>query len=349
MYCEKCGIPTGIASGNVWYEGGFVSGRFPPYSKGTFFDVDELNHLFDTLADQLGYDIGDILAGGKYHDAKEYISALVGRMRESLGGKLPEPEALFGAVLMPTRIWGLADPTIVAIGPEELVLDVKNPYSIPLFCGDVAAANDALRGTETKAEWEGGTEKGTLTLVPSDAYASVDRRIEEESLIGVKPEGDELECERCEACGAPAAVGDLLRWDPGSFKIFEHATGRRYCYNNTNGVNAVLRLLAEELGEDVNLRMMEIVREHSRGLYAGLAAGVDPGVELSGFVLRGWGRAEARTSGKERSVEVTNPYSHILLAGRIWGLEEASGGERLRIAGMQADGDRLLVTFAAPY
>lgn len=347
MSAEKCGIPAGISSGNVWHEGGTISGRYPPHIKGTFFDVVEINHLFRSLSAYLGHDIDDILAGGKYHDTRQYMSAMIDRIGESTGGKLPPPEALYRMMLFPARVWGIAEAEIVEAEPERKMVRARLPYSVPLFCGDTAAVVDAIEGGESKAEWSGSEEEGTITIVPSDAYSRVNGRLREVESREETPTGEELECERCGECGAPLAVAELFRWDESGPLIFERATGRRYCFNNTNGISAVLELLVLELGEEVREKMLEMVREHTRGLYAGLEGGVDAGKELESYPYRGWGRARAPLGdGEELTLEVENPYNAVLLTGRIWGMEEAVLGRALRLVDLSVSDDRLRLILA---
>ncbi len=345
---NKCGIPAGISGGNVWHEGGFISGRYPPYIRGTFFDVDEINHLFQTLCSYLGYDIDDILAGGKYHDTKQYMAGMIGRVGESSGGKLPPAETLYRMMLYPTRVWGISEAEILSAEPGKKVVRSRNPYSIPLFCGDIAAVVDAVEGGESKAQWEGSEEEGIITVMPSDAYSRVNGRLREEMPQEELPVGEELECERCADCGAPAEVDKLFRWEEEQAMIFERETGRRYCFNNTNGIAGVLRLLVAELGEEVQEKMAEIVRDHARALYQGLEGGMDPTRELGSFPYRGWGRAKASPgAGGEIAVEVENPYSNVLLTGRIWGLNEVARGGSLRLAD-RSEGDNLLQLVFVP-
>jgi len=332
MLCESCGIPHGISRGNIWYADGSITGRYPPYIKGTFFDVDELNYLFGALSRYMQYDISDIVAAGKYHDTKQYVTAMIERMKESSGGKLPSSEALFQMMLYPIRVWGIADVRIVSIEPEKKVIEVGYPYSIPLLCGDAAGVASVAEGVEHAAEWEGNDEEGVVTVFFSDAYSTIERRIEEEFPVGTEPGESELACGHCVECGAPSAVSEIFAWGNEHLTIIERSTGRRYCFNNTNGVNAVLKLLVSELGEDIHQGMVEIAREYSRDLHGDLQGGVDLEKELGSFPFRGWGVARADHAEKKGDiVTVDNPYSGILVAGRIWGMMEALRGASLRM------------------
>ncbi|MBN2028279.1 MAG: hypothetical protein JW854_16130 [Actinobacteria bacterium] len=332
MYCEVCGVPKGITRGNIWYADGTITGRNPPYIKGTFFDVDELNYLFRSLSEYLDYDISDIVASGKYHDAKEYMSAMIEKMREASGGQLPPDEDLYRMMLYPICIWGIAIVEFAEIQPEKMVVNVKDPYSAPLLCGDVAGVADAVTGQEHAASWEGSEREGAITVVPAREYAETSERIAEGLHYGIAPNAEELACERCEACGAPVKVSELLKWERDLCRIEERTSGRRYCFNNTRGITVVLGMLVEELGGQIEEKIVDISREYSRSLYDGLAGGVDEAAELESFPYRGWGKVADILGAKGKSsLSVENPYSHILVAGRIWGMLEAAAGDSLRL------------------
>jgi Arc/MetJ-type ribon-helix-helix transcriptional regulator len=339
----------------MWHDDGSITGRFPPHIKGTFFDVNELGFLFRSLSDHMDYDIGDIVASGKYHDAREYMAALVEKMKEASGGKLPPDEELYRMMLYPICIWGIAEVEFSSIEAERMIIKVKEPYSIPLLCGDVAGVADVVTGREHMATWEGDEREGVMTVVPAAGFAGVSGLIDEESRYGLKHEAEELECERCEECGAPKGVSGLFKWERERCRIEERFSGRRYCFNNTQGITAVLVKLAGELGEDIEQKMVEIARDYSRSLYEDIAGkpesnggrgGMGLETHLESFPYRGWGRVtELSEREKEWVVATVNPYSEIMLSGRIWGMVEASSGLDLRIADTTADGMALRLTF----
>jgi ribosomal protein S14 len=346
LYCEDCGVPHGITRGNIWYADGTITGRHPPYIKGTFFDVDELNCLFRSLSEYLDYDISDIVASGKYHDAKEYMGAMIGKMHEASGGKIPPDEELYRMMLYPISIWGVAIVEFKSIRPEGMVIHVKYPYSVPLLCGDVAGVADAVTGREHRAVWEGDGEEGIMTVTPDHGYAATSGRIDEGIGYGVEPGAEELACERCEACGAPRGVSELFAWDRERCRIEERSSGRRYCFNNTRGITAVLGMLVGELGEDIEEKMVDIAREYSRTLYGERAGGPRLEDELEGFPFRGWGKVVGVPAGdRGSSFNVENPYNEVLVAGRVWGMLEAAAEGSLRITSRAGSGDTLRLAF----
>jgi hypothetical protein len=295
----------------------------------------------------MDYDISDIVASGKYHDAKEYMSAMIEKMREASGGALPPDEELYRMMLHPICSWGIAATVeFESFEAEKMVVSVKDPYSAHLLCGDVAGVADAVTGREHSASWDGDEQEGTMTVRPSRDFAETSERIDAGSQYGVAPDAEELACTRCEECGAPLEVSELLEWERDLCRIVERATGRRYCFNNTRGITVVLGMLGEELGEQIEPRMVDMSRDYSRSLYAGLAGGFDKAAELESFPFRGWGKVTDILSAEGKSsLSVENPYNQILVAGRIWGMLEAAAGGSLRVEDRTSEDKRLRLAF----
>ena len=108
------------------------------------------------------------------------------------------------------------------------------------------------------AIWEGDEREGVMTVVPAEGFAGKSGYFDESSGCGAEHAAPELECERCEKCGAPKGVSRLFVWEQDGCRIEERFSGRRYCFNNTRGITAVLRMLVEELGEDIEQKIVEI-------------------------------------------------------------------------------------------
>jgi len=327
----QCGIPLGISRGNVWHADGTISAKHPPYIRGTFFDADELNYVFDSLSGRLGYDVHDLVAAGRYRDSNQYMVSFMERLKEASGGRLPDRESMYRTMVEAARLWGLAD--VEGFDLEKMKAAVRNPYSVPLFCGDLAAVVAAVEGWEVRAKWEGDEVQGMITLEPSAFYVNKLECVEQELPAFIEPAAEELSCERCDSCGAPKAVSEIFRWEIEKGKIVERSTGRCYCFNDTNGMVAVFRRVVCELGKEIDQLFIDIAREYSRELYSGLRGVFSSAEELESFPLRGWGiLSESVAEGRHRTIMINDPYCENLLPGRVWGMIEAEAGFSLNMA-----------------
>jgi hypothetical protein len=112
----------------------------------------------------------------------------------------------------------------------------------------------------------------------------------------------------------------------------ERETGKRFILHNTNGFTAVVRVLREELGDEINAIITEISREYAREYYMSIGDDTSMDAELLKFPLRSWGRlARMLRWDKGYRLRIANPYSQPVMAGRLWGLVEVFEGRPFSI------------------
>ena len=334
MECDNCGLPIGIGQGNVWMKTGVIYGKNYPYQKGTIFDVDDFNNLFRVIAKDIGLNIDHIITAGKYGDTKMWMSAFVQHIRETLGDRMPGNFELFNLLADFTRIWGLAKVKILEYEEsKEGKLEVENAYSIPLLTADIKATIKALEGNDVKLVWKGDEHFGLVTgstggAEPEEKLTEVYRPTPETE----PKEENYLDCERCPICNAPLEISRLFDWNWKEAMIIERLTGRRYGFNDTKGIVAVVRRLLSELGEEMNERIVEVERDYSRSLYETHAGKLSYQELLSKFPFMGWGLIQELEDKKDRlRIVCKNPFSEHMISGRVWGMLEGLKGETLSL------------------
>lgn len=125
--------------------------------------------------------------------------------------------------------------------------------------------------------------------------------------------------------------------------ITERRSGRRFIFDNTRGITAVMRILVEELGEEVERSLLEISRGYARDYYLGIDGGLDVDAEFARLSLWGWG-LPTRLDGSngDHRLEIVNPFYGPVMAGRVWGLVEAASGKAFDLA-EHVSGDNLVL------
>jgi hypothetical protein len=322
--CSDCGLPKGIGRGNIWHSNGVITARYPPYIRGTLYDVDELNNLVSKLSERMQFDITTLVVEGKRRDGVRFANSLLGNLRD-MGAELPPPIEIYNMVCRFCATWGLGR---VEVGEyvegEKGSLKVEEVYSIPMFSGDSAGTFEAVEQKRMDVEWHGDAVSGILELVASGGEPVMEQRIEQEVEMGIPclEEGD-LEYRLCPECGAPLEISAQFEWDELRARITERDSGKRYILHNTNGIVAVVRSLREELGEDVEAIITDISRTYARNYYSEIRKDSSIDAELLKFPLRSWGRP-SRLLHRRNSLNVTiiNSYSPPVVAGRLWGLLE---------------------------
>ena len=338
--CSICGLLKGIGRGNIWHSNGVITARYPPYIRGTLYDVDELNNLVSKLSERMDYDIKPLVVEGKRRDGVRFTDSLLGNLKE-MGAEPPPSIGIYNMVCRFCATWGLGRVEVAEYQEgEKGSLKVEDVYSIPMFSGDAAGTFEAVEKKRMDVEWHGDAAGGVLELVASEGEPEMEQRIEQEVEMGIPclEEGD-LEYRLCPECGAPMQISEQFEWDETRARITERDSGKRYILHNTNGIVAVVRSLREELGEEVGAIITDISRAYARDYYSEISEDTSIDAELLKFPLRSWGRP-SRLLRRLDSLNITiiNPYSPSVVAGRLWGLLEAYEGQDLALQEISEEG-----------
>jgi hypothetical protein len=184
--------------------------------------------------------------------------------------------------------------------------------------------------------WEGDEERGLirLTAVPGEPEFEQMIEAEVERGVPVTETGDvwDIQYRRCPECSVPLEVSKELYWDEDNAHVTERETGKRFCLHHTNGASAVVRVLQNELGAQVDDLLREISREYASDYYRLLSHRSSLVAELMKFPPRGWGRlAGLSHSSAGITLKLANAYCAPVVAGRVWGLAEVFERTRMRL------------------
>lgn len=332
MYCKDCGLPRGIGKANRWGGNGIIASRYENDMRGAFYDVDELNHLFAVFSERIGFDISRLVVEGKRKDSALYTRKLLRHIEES-GAQRPLPEDFFRAMAANFSVPGFGRVEVLDFAEDgSMILKVGRIYSRPMAEGQAAGVFEAVLNRRAAVRWEGGAEEGRIHLRPIAEEEELEQRISSEVEKGTpEAEGGGREYELCPGCGAPLEVSREFDWNIEEATITERRTGKRFIFDNVKGLNAVVRAIIDELGEEVESLIADISRLYARAHYRGLGEEASPSRELARFPLRGWGfPADLRESGGGYELRILNPLYAPITYGRAWGLlENASGADLL--------------------
>jgi len=346
MICEGCGLPRGIGKANRWMAGGYISSSRSPELRGIFSDAQEVGHWIGALSESMGYDIANLVVEGKRQDSKRFATRLLEGMAER-GMEPPPPASFFQMMTATYAVPGFGLIRLAGVDDQEgVTLEAEDVYSLPMFQGQAAGVFEAALGRRGELEWEGRGNGGTLRIRAAEGETEQTRRLGAEVQVPnplVEVAGEEPRA--CPGCGAPLMLSAEFDWDIGRARITERRSGRRFVFDDIAGTDAVMRVLRDELGEDVDRLLLDISRRYAADYYSSLPSPGTPQEELARFSLMGWGRADL-LGRSERGTELRllNPYCFPLVAGRAWGLLEALGGCPLEMAWeRRGEGDFLLL------
>ncbi len=290
MYCSDCGMPRGIGKANDWKPSGVIVSKYEQDLRGIFYDVGELDHLFTSLSGKIGYDVTRLVVEGKRKDSAHYTRGLLRNIEKS-GVELPEPEEFFRIMAANFAVPGFGKVNIISYREDEgIVLEMEDVYSVPMAQGQAAGVFEAVVNRRGDATWEGDARRGRVTVAIREGEPELERRIESE-VEAAEPlvERGDREYELCARCSVPLELSRGFTWEVERALITERRSGRRFIFDNTRGIAAVMRVLVEELGEDVERTLVEISRGYARDYYQGLDGRLSMGDEFARLALWGWG------------------------------------------------------------
>ncbi len=331
--CSRCGLPSGIGRGNIWHANGVINASMPPYIRGTLYDVEELNSLFPALSERIGFDITRLVVEGKRKDGRRYTDSLRNSLA-AMGRDLP-PIDIYNLVARFCKYWGLGLAEVLDYREgERLTLRTLKYYSDPMSRGDWAGVFEAVEKRRGEPVWKDEPTREILEVIATEGEPELEERIEQEVELGIPCEDErDLQYIHCPECGVPLEISRQFSWNADEALILEKISGIRFILHNTNGIVAVLRVLREELGEEIDRMVTDISRGYARGYYGLLQEETSLDAELMKFPLRSWGRpAEFAKTGDGFKVTVVNPYAPPIVAGRIWGLLETFSGTELSLS-----------------
>ncbi len=333
MYCGGCGLPRGVGKANEWKRNGTIVSRYESGIRGMFIDAGELGYLISSLSGRMGYDVSRLVTEGKRKDSANYARGLIERIRES-GSPVPEAGDFLRMMAANYAVPGFGKVTIRELLPDgSVVLDMEGLYNLPMALGQAAGVYEAAMGIRGDVDHEGDERRCRVIIQPREGDPELEKRIESEvEQEPVLSEEGDAAYDACPRCSAPRELSRCLEWRVEDSLISERRSGRRFVFDDTRGLTAVMKVLVDELGEDVERMLAEIAREYAREYYASLRDGTTFQEESNRTALFGWGLpAGMEESGDGFSLRLINPFYGPLMAGRVWGLVEALEGKDLEL------------------
>ncbi|MDY6795500.1 MAG: hypothetical protein SWK76_09535 [Actinomycetota bacterium] len=271
--------------------------------------------ILESIEDKLGVPIDHIIIDAKRRDAKLYVDDILSGV---LGKVIRQPWLrVFGykIMILQASYIGLAKMRLLSYKPGRRFIGVvESVYHPALFMGDVCGAFESLEGVRAKPEYGRVGDNWYMELTPSGEYPGEDR-LELEKLPEVPARAG---YDRCPECGVPRNIGDTLRWEPRRGKIVDKVTGKWIIYVDVEALDAILRELAKELGEEIDAQGVE----RSFKIYRDLKKEF-PGSHLENLAFlkdRGLGVPASEDPGPDElkaGLEIRNAFNGPILAGLV--------------------------------
>ena len=158
--CPECGVPKQFIDNHVWLAGGVIVQSNDRSHRFVLIESDNLDPLFKGIEEIIEVPIEHIVIETKRRATREYISRLVpDEVKDLVLKKEMSVEPLIDALNVTSSIMGYGKTTLVDFRFEQDEDDfvterIENPYSVPLWCGDLTGATEAVTQMDNTVTYE---------------------------------------------------------------------------------------------------------------------------------------------------------------------------------------------------
>jgi len=346
-FCPECRVPSYITSELLWLDSGVIVQRRDPKHRVVFIECENLDPLFAGIGDIIGRSIESIVVENRRRGARDYILQFIPEgFQEQLSKDRSVLEPVIASQLAATRFMGFGLPSLVDLRYEEaegdyVIIKVEDPFSVPLWCGSILGACDAITGGKWKVEYK-NVPDGYCELRALRSQYPPELKEEASRKDYIYRPGD-VNLKRCATCGGPAVLS-RFRWQADRGLIGSAYTDRRVSINGETGLQDVFDGLEKELGEAVPRVVIEAQRRFiKRGFFSieGLLSEADFRTQ---FAYRGLGDlSEFRMGATGLHMKLENPTLHHSVIGFAQALFELAFKMRSGVDWEISGGGDLLV------
>lgn len=325
--CSDCDFPRKFARFFDWRSDGTIVSTDSTRTRSqiTFLEASEVETLFQDLSSTIGIDIDRIFIGAQKNIGKAlYANLPVRHMKRVPTNRFLRPQWLARLLVRAIAgdIAGLGDGRVSLdcyVAGESMVLRFKQPVLVPVMVGSISGIYESVEDMSV-AVAEYGFEGDDLVIRMSHGTSATT----EESRLTLEEVSEghgSLRYDRCLRCGVPREAARTWKWDLDTGIITNMKTSKREVVVAVQSMNAMLRELENELGEDIP----KLVYEHQKALSLRkldevTAAGPREFIEekTRTMALRGLGYPSSlEVTDDSVHVEIDNAYNQDLYAAKI--------------------------------
>ncbi len=341
--CRQCGVPLRISRDFTWNDNGTITQDRDPGNRVLFFESGFLDELFTNLESLVGRPIEPLVVESKRRSTRRFMQNNVAPVVRKVIYRYC-PKAITERIITMGTCYGYGRISALELRSKEgdldhQVISVRHPYSLALFCGDALGSKEAMEGHDFSVSREETGEHEYRLTFRAGEHPAQSGEAEERPRRPLK--AGELAYKRCGACGVPLGVA-RCRWDLEMGVVVDPGTSRRMAIFSPASVEAVLKDLQEEVGEDIVDLIIDEQRRFVRKTIGRDEALLKRQSYRELAALRGLGNVtKIEVDGRNCTVIMENPCLTLFLVGIIQAFFEMSTehGEVERSWEILPDGD----------
>jgi len=318
--CSSCGVPRQLSADSNWGNDGVISSVTNKDQRSLFYETEGLDGLFRNIEALVGQSVNRIVAEGKRKESLDYLevyfSGVKGMLARSIGRR-----RVYMTVASLAAIFGYGHFELMDIKKGVYVkVYGRNMYCTPLLTGDLVATFNVIEGLPASVHIE-DKDGGQIITIAQGEEPDEELSARLKPVI-ITPKPGNIHFDTCASCGAPTGLGSC-DFDFEEGIITDTKTGRRMAFLSIDQIDAVLRELEAELGEDIAAVILQAQRDYIKNNLE--AEEMGKGLQYLRYflALRGLGnlvKYEIDDAGMEAAIENARPP--LLVAGIMYGIFE---------------------------
>ena len=346
--CPECGVPRRINKEHVWKPNGTIVERKNPDHRMVFIEHETLVETFKGIEEIIGIPIEHIIIESQrrstFDSVDHMLPAVVKAVVRWAGTRLIARDiADLG------KINGMGDIALVSLRrtkgkADYITLRIREPYSLPHFCGNFAGAMEAVDRREVGVSYEEiAPDEYEVTAKISSHPLELKERLKRKTYR--YKEGD-IPMEQCPVCKGPMVLSQYV-WHFDRGVIESRTSGRRMVLIGPATQEAIIDELEKELGDSIPRAVVEAQRRFTRtGFYSMDGTGSTQDFRMH-LAKRGMGNLrEMVWDESSLFIRLENPCLHPVIAGFIQGLFELASGSDAEMEWELAEDGDLMVEVA---
>jgi hypothetical protein len=347
--CPACGASKRVNKEHDWLSNGTIVQRENPDHRMIFIETDNLQSTFTVAEEIINMSIERIIVEAKRRATYDFVnSTLPGIVKAII--RVVGMRPVVSNIEALGSVMGYGNIKLVDLhhryGKEDYAkISIKEPYSVPLFCGDLAGAFNAIRQRQVAVEYEEVAPDEYLVTGHVSAHpVELQDRLKPRAYQH-KP-GD-ISYDRCSKCGGPMELSEY-RWDMDRGVIENRTNGRRMALLGPASLDAVISELEEELGETIPAAVVEAQRRFIMSGFYSLEEVASEELFRSQLAIRGLGNVSELQWGEGGlRFRLQNPCLCPVIAGMALGFFEMASGGRNHVEYEQAEDGDLVVEISS--
>jgi hypothetical protein len=340
--CKVCGVPKRVIKEHEWLPNGTIVQRENREHRMVFIETENVEATFKGVEDIISRSIERIIIEAKRRATFDFVDHMLPGIVKAILRVVGVTPAVRNISKLGS-VMGFGNISLVKVHRvheegDYVIMNIKEPYSLPLFCGDVAGTFNAIDRRQVGVTYkELGPEEYEINGFISTHPLALQDRLQ--TAAYASKEGS-ISYESCPACGGPLDLKDY-QWHMDRGIIESREYKRRMALIGPAALDAIIGELEKELGETIPQVIIEAQRRFIRSGFNSLEEIAGEELFRKQLAIRGLGNLkEVKWGSDSLSFRLENQCLHLVIVGLVQGFFELAFGREGTVEWeLEDDGD----------